>query len=172
MSVWQDHKPASGSGDYLKLKNGDKKKVRFTSEPAIVTYDGKKLRYQVVLYNKTDKLAQIYEFGPQIFGQIGELSEDWGAPTDFDMTIGRTGSTQFDTTYSVNPLPKSDDLTVEETALTDAIKFPTSKARMLAAYMEDEIMPEITETKNSQNNILEGSEPLDDDAPLPDFTGN
>jgi len=139
MSVWQDHKPVSGSGDYLKLKNGDRKKVRFTSEPAVVTYDGKKLRYQVVLYNKTDKMAQIYEFGPQVFGQIGELAEDWGVPTEFDMTIGRTGSTQFDTAYSVTPSPKSVDLTPDEVTAINTIKFPTSKSRMLADYMKDGI---------------------------------
>lgn len=172
MSIWTDHKPASGSRDYLKLKNGDKKKVRFISEPAIVTYDGKKIRYQVVLYNKTDKLAQIYEFGPQIFGQFGELTEEWGEPTKFDVTIGRTGSTQFDTNYSVTPSPKSVELTNDEVASVNAVKFPSSKSRMLADYMEDGIMPETIETSKSQNNVLEGSEPLDDNDPVPEFTGN
>ena len=170
MGVWTDHKPASGGGDYLKLKNGDRKKVRFVSEPAIVTYDGKKLRYQVLLYNKTDKLAQVYEFGPQVFGEFGELAEDWGEPTEFDVTIGRTGSTQFDTSYSVNPSPKSIDLTDEETAAVNAVKFPSSKSRMLADYMEDGIMPETIETSKNQD-ILDGSQSLDDDEPVPEFTG-
>ncbi len=103
-SIWNEHKPASGGGDYLKLTNGDKKKVRFASEPAVITYDGVKLRYQVVLYNKTDKSAQIYEFGPQIFGQIGELSEEWGEPKDFDMTISRTES--LDDSEGIDDLPE------------------------------------------------------------------
>jgi hypothetical protein len=169
MSVWNEHKPSSGSGDYLKLKNGDKKKVRFVSEPAIVTYDGKKLRYQVVLYNKTDKVAQIYEFGPQIFGQFGELTEEWGEPTDFDVTIGRTGSTQFDTNYSVTPSPKSTELTQDEINLVNAVKFPGNKAKMLADYMEDGILPETIETSKNQDSLLNGATP--DDSPLPDFQG-
>lgn len=169
MSIWNDHKPSSGGGDYLKLKNGDKKKVRFVSEPAVVTYDGKKLRYQVVLYNKTDEVAQIYEFGSQIFGQFGELTEEWGEPTDFDVTIGRTGSTQFDTNYSVNPSPKSTELTQDEVNLVNAVKFPGNKARLLADYMEDGIMPEVIETSKNQGSILDGSEQIDE--PLPSFEG-
>lgn len=169
MSIWNEHKPSSGSGDYLKLKNGDKKKVRFVSEPAIVTYDGKKLRYQVVLYNKTDKVAQIYEFGPQIFGQFGELTEEWGEPTDFDVTIGRTGSTQFDTNYSVTPSPKSTELTQDEVNLVNAVKFPGNKAKMLTDYMEDGILPETIETSKNQDNLLNGAVP--DDEPVPDFRG-
>lgn len=157
-NVWVDHKPSSGSGDYLKLANGDKKKVRFTSNPAVITYDGVKLRYQVVLYNRTDKLAQIFEFGPQVFGQIGELTEDWGEPTEFDMTIGRTGSTQFDTKYTVTPSPKSVPLTKEELDKCEAVKFPGNKSRMLAEYMQDGIMPETIETKNNDKYVASEEE--------------
>ena len=160
MSVWNDHKPAAGGGDYLKLKGGDRKKVRFVSEPAVITYDGVKLRYQVVLYNKTDKLAQVYEFGPQVFGQIAELAEDWGDPTQYDMTISRQGSTQYDTSYTVTPLPKSEVLTKDELEATTAVKFPTSKARLLSDYMEDGIMPETIETTKSQNNYVTSDEEL------------
>lgn len=151
MSIWNDHKPVSGGGDYLRLKSGDRKKVRFVSEPAVVTYDGVKLRYQVVLYNRTDKVAQVYEFGPQVFGQIGELAEEWGDPSEFDMTISRQGSTQFDTSYSVTPSPKSAELTVEETQAVNAVKFPSSKARYLSEYEQDHIMPETIETSKSNS---------------------
>lgn len=151
MSIWNDHKPNSGSGDYLKLKDGDRKKVRFCSEPAVVTYDGKKIRYQVVLYNRSDKLAQVYEFGPQVFGAIGELYEEWGEPTDFDMTISRTGSGQFDTNYSVSPSPKSVDLSDEEKEKCAGLKFPGQKSRMLTDYEQDGIMPEIIETNKNKN---------------------
>lgn len=167
MSIWNEHKPASGGGDYLKLKSGDRKKVRFGSEPAVVTYDGVKLRYQVVLYNKSDKLAQTYEFGPQVFGQIGELAEDWGEPTDFDMTISRQGSTQFDTSYTVSPLPKSEDLTKEELAKVNEVKFPGNKSRLLSEYEADHIMPETIETNKNKNTLDElVPMPSDEDAPL------
>lgn len=149
MSIWQDHKPGGASGDYLRLKDGDRKKVRFFSEPAVITYDGQKLRYQVVLYNKTDRLAQVYEFGAQVFGQIGELYDEWGEPTQFDITIGRTGSGMTDTSYSVTPSPKSEPLTAQEQEACEMIKFPSGKAKLLSAYEEDRIMPETIETKNN-----------------------
>lgn len=172
-NVWADHKPDSGSGDYLKLRDGDKKKVRFYSEPAIVTYDGVKIRYQVVLYNKTDKVAQIYEFGPQVFGQVSTLGEDWGLPDEFDMHISRQGSTQFDTSYTVSPLPKSEPLTKEELEKVAAVKFPGSKAKMLATYMEDGELPETIETKKqmsvSESASLADSEPVDVGDIPPDF---
>lgn len=160
-SVWTDHKPNQGGGDFLKLKDGQKKKVRFTSEPAIVTYDGVKMRYQVALFNLTDDVAQIYEFGAQIFGQIGDLYEDWGEPTEFTMTISRQGSTQFDTSYSVNPVPKSEPLTKEQLAKVEALKFPTSKAKLLSEYEKDHIMPETIETKNSNQQYATSKEELE-----------
>ncbi len=175
MSIWGEHKPVGSGGDYLKLKSGERKKVRFTGEPAVVTYDGVKLRYQVVLYNKSDNVAQIYEFGPQVFTLIGDLYEDWGEPTDFDMTISRQGSTQYDTSYSVNPLPKSEDLTKEQLEAVAAVKFPTSKSKLLSEYEKDHIMPETIETKNKTQyatseeelkSLEDAGQPLDlDDLP-------
>lgn len=149
MSVWTDHKPMSNSGDRLKLQNGDKKKVHFYTDPAVVTYDGVKLRYQVILFNKTDKLAQLFEFGPQIFGQVGDLYEDWGEPTEIDITIARKGSTQYDTEYVVNPVPKSEPLTKREIEACKAINFPGNKSKMLAQYELDHILPETIETKKA-----------------------
>ncbi len=161
MSIYTDHKPKGSGGDYLRLKDGDRKKIRFASEPAVVTYDGEKLRYQWVVYNKSDKLAQTYEAGAMVFGQLAELYEDWGEPTDFDCTISRTGSGQFDTSYTVTPSPKSEDLTKAEQEAVDAVKFPSSKARMLADVEADGVMPETIETKNKQNEQIE-------EVPLPD----
>jgi hypothetical protein len=177
MSVWNEHKPAAGGSAYLKLKDGDRKKVRFWSDPAIVTYDGVKLRYQVVLWNKTDNVPQTYEFGAQVFGQIGDLYEEWGEPTEFDITISRTGSGQFDTSYGVTPSPKSEPLTKEQTELCEAVKFPGSKSKMLAQFEKDGIMPETIETGNKINETtyatsdaelrsLDDVAPVDDDEPI------
>ena len=165
-SIWKTHQPSSGGGDYLRLKSGDRKKVRIVGAPAVVTYDGVKIRYQITLYNRTDKQAQIYEFGPQVFGQISELTEEWGAPDSFDMTISRQGSTQFDTSYTVTPSPKSDDLTTEELEKVKAIKFPSSKSRWLKDLEADGIMPETIQTKNQQHG------PSDDDMLNDVFPGN
>lgn len=144
MSIYEKHKPSQGKGDYLKLKDGERVKVRFASEPAGVTYDGKKLRYQWVVYNRTDKKAQVYEAGPQVFNQLAELYPDWGEPTDFDVTISRTGSGQFDTSYTVTPSPKSEPLKEDEQDAVNKVleRFPGTKARYLSKIEEDGQLPE------------------------------
>lgn len=174
MSIWNEHKPSGNGGTYLKLKDGDGVTVRFYSPPAVVTYDGQKLRYQVVLYNKIARQAQIFEFGPQIFGQLADLYENWGEPGDMDLTIKRKGSGQFDTEYSVLPLPKSVDLTKEQTDECDAIPFPGSKAKWLVEYEHDHVMPETIEgkaqpAKEPDDIVVEdiGDEPINlDDIPF------
>lgn len=144
MSIYETHKPAQGKGDYLKLKDGDRVKVRFASDPAVVTYDGERIRYQWIVFNRKDKKAQVYEAGAQVFGQLADLFPEWGEPTAFDVTISRTGSGQFDTSYTVTPSPKSDPLAKEEQALVDAAleNFPGKKSRWLADVEADGQLPE------------------------------
>lgn len=144
MSIYEQHKPNKGGGDYLKLKAGDRVKVRFASEPAGITYDGEKLRYQWVVYNHDEKKAQVYEAGAQVFGQLSELYPDWGDPQEFDVSISRTGSGQFDTTYTVTPSPKSVPLSKEQKdAVADALtRFPGSKAKWLSEIEADGTFPE------------------------------
>lgn len=144
MSVYETHNPNKGKGDYLKLKDGEKVKLRFASEPAIVTYDGRKIRYQWIVFNRNEKKAQVYEAGAQVFGQLASLFPEWGDPTTFDVTISREGSGQFDTSYTVTPSPKSTDLTEDETTLVVAVaeKFPGAKSKLLSEYEDDGILPQ------------------------------
>lgn len=144
MSIYETHKPAQGKGDYLKLKDGDRVKIRFASQPAVVTYDGEKIRYQWIVFNRNEKKAQVYEAGAQIFGQLSELYQEWGEPTEFDVTISRTGSGQFDTSYTVTPSPKSVALSSEEKVLVDKVaeNFPGSKSRWLSEVEVDGVLPE------------------------------
>jgi hypothetical protein len=144
MSIYETHKPSQGKGDYLKLKDGDRVKVRFVSEPAAVTYDGEKIRYQWLVYNHNEKKAQTYEAGPQVFGQLADLYPEWGEPTKFDVTISRTGSGQFDTSYTVTPSPKSAPLTKDQAESVDAARenFPGSKAKWLSEIELDGVLPE------------------------------
>lgn len=170
-SIWNDHKPAGAGGTYLKLKDGDGVTVRFYSPPAVVTYDGEKLRYQVVLYNKIAGQAQIFEFGPQIFGQLADLYENWGEPGENDLTIKRKGSGQFDTEYSVLPLPKSVDLTKDQTEACDALgkDFPAKKSKWLVDYEKDHVMPETIKAKSAFEKLTEGSQEEPDPEMPPDF---
>lgn len=144
MSIYETHRPAQGKGDYLKLKDGDRVKVRFASDPAVVTYDGERLRYQWVVFNRTLAKAQVYEAGASVFGQLAELYAEWGEPTEFDVTISRTGSGQFDTSYTVTPSPKSVPLTEEEQAAVETAlaNFPGKKSRWLSDVEADGKLPE------------------------------
>lgn len=164
MSIYESHKPNQGSGKYLKLKDGDRVKVRFASEPAGVTYDGEKIRYQWVVYNHNDKKAQVYEAGPQVFGQLAELYPDWGDPTEFDVTISRTGSGQFDTSYTVTPAPKSAplDKAQEATVKAELENFPGNKGMWLSDIESQGILPDRIETKNKQIDDTFSSEDVPD----------
>lgn len=166
MSIYETHRPAGGNGDYLRLKDGDKVKIRFASPPAAVTYDGVKIRYQWIVYNRNDEKAQIYEAGAQVFGQLASLYPEWGEPTEFDVTISRTGSGQFDTSYTVTPSPKSVDLTAEEKATVDELSktFPGKYARWLSDIEQDAQLPERIPVKGKSEDIQQA----DDDIP-PEF---
>ncbi len=157
MSIYETHKPAQGKGDYLKLKSGDKVKIRFASEPAVVTYDGRKIRYQWIVFNRNENKAQVYEAGAQVFGQLADLYPEWGEPTGFDVTISREGSTQFDTSYSVTPSPKSVDLTKEEQELVAKVAetFPGSKSRWLSEVEADGVLPEAIKPSNEEDRLTD-----------------
>lgn len=151
MSVYQDHKPESGDSLYLKLKDGDKVKLRIASDPAVTTFDGEKLRYNWVVWNRDLKKAQVYSAGVSVFKQLAELYDEWGEPTEFDITIKRTGSGQYDTEYNVNPVPKSETLDSKERSAVKAVDLIDScKGRWLSEYMEDGVMPQTLEKNDSK----------------------
>lgn len=163
MSIYETHNPNKGKGDYLKLKDGDRVKVRFVSAPAAITYDGEKIRYQWVVYNHNDNKAQVYEAGAQVFGQLADLYPEWGEPTEFDVTISRTGSGQFDTSYTVTPSPKSLPLTEKQQGVVLAAleNFPGPKARLLEDVERDGIMPEPIKAKGAQEQLEDPFEGMD-----------
>ncbi len=142
-SIYTKHSPA-GDNLYLKLKDGDKVKLRVYSEPAVVLFKPKdKLRYALVVWNHDKKLAQVFNFGVSIFNQIADLVEEWGIPQDFDITIKREGSGMTDTSYTVNPVRESTAMTKEQEAEADKVDLiQATKGKWLADYVEDGILPE------------------------------
>lgn len=174
MSIYQQHNPSAGQGDYLKLKDGDKVKMRIASEPAISVYEaGQRPRYSWVIYNRDADKVQVYTAGVSVFKQIAALTEDWGEPTSFDIRVARSGSTINDTEYIVTPVKESKNLTdaqldkVNEVDLVKAIK-----GKWLEEYEKDGILPPAT--KDSVAPVNDAPAPTDDDAPIsiddiPDF---
>lgn len=143
MSIYQKHQPSSGGGDFLKLRDGDKVKMRIATEPAISIYKlGDKPRYAWVVWNRDANKAQVYSAGVSVFKQIAALVEDWGEPTDFDIRVSRSGSTINDTEYIVTPVKESKKLTPEELDKVNSIDLPkVIKGKMLSDYEVDGILP-------------------------------
>ena len=144
MSVYSEHQPGGGNDLYLKLKDGDKVKLRIASEPVITIYKkGDKPRYAWVVWNRDINKAQVYPSGVSVYSQIADLEEEWGSPDSFDITIKRTGAGMQDTEYSVVPVKNSDDLTKEEQAEVDKVDLvQATKGKWLAEYIEDRVLPE------------------------------
>src|SRR5665213_4401394 len=104
-NVYAKHQPQGGNDLYLRLKDGDKVKMRLASEPVITVYrEGDKPRYAWIVWNREENKPQVFSSGVSIYGQIANLIEDWGSPSDFDITIKRTGSGMQDTEYAVVPV--------------------------------------------------------------------
>lgn len=151
-SIYKTYKPHEGGGLFLKINDGDSVKLRIFSEPAIytATYEDKDpvTRYAWIIWNRDEGKAQILAGGKSIFNQIADLVDDWGEPTEFDVNIKRTG-TMLETRYSVNPLPKSDNLTEKE--MDECAKIELLKA--VKGYWLSEFETQSTEDEISKEDL-------------------
>lgn len=143
MSIYSEHKPEGSDGLYLKLKDGDKPKLRIASEPVISVYrKGDRPRYSWIVWNRGNDKAQVYTSGVSVYRQIADLTEEWGDPQEFDITIKRTGSGMNDTEYSVVPVKTSDSLTKEQEKETSNIDLPKAAGgKWLKDYVSDGELP-------------------------------
>lgn len=167
MSIYDKHRPQGGNDLYLKLKDGDKVKMRLASEPAISVYrEGDKPRYAWTVWNREDNKPQVYSSGVSVYGQIADLADEWGDPLEFDIVIKRTGSGMNDTEYSVVPVKTSDDLTKEQLEEVNKINLVQAvKGKLLADYVEDRILPDpVSDLPARELEPL----PSDEDAPTDD----
>jgi hypothetical protein len=145
MSIYNTYKPTSGGDLYLKLKDGDSVKLRIASEPVIFTndFDGKITeRFAWVVYNRNDKKAQVYAAGKSVYGQLADLVEEWGEPTEYDITIKRSGE-GLETKYGVVPSPTSLDLTGDEKKAVDEVDLlKATGGRWLQDFAKDGKLPD------------------------------
>jgi hypothetical protein len=121
--IYNENEP-SGSGLFLKLKDGDNFRVRVLGLPAVYdsTFVNKDTQEKTVstkyawpVYNFDTEKVQILQGGATIYNALNALiqNEDWGDPVEYDIKVGRTGSGLNDTKYSVTPSPKSKKLPEE-----------------------------------------------------------
>lgn len=168
-SIYTKHVPG-GDDLYLKIKDGDKVKLRLFSEPAIVLFkEGQKPRYAWVVWSHDKNKAQVYGAGISVFSQIAGLVEDWGEPTEFDISITRKGSGQFDTEYFVNPVKNSISLTEAQQAEANKVDLlNATKGKWLAEYEKDGQLPEPVTTGVADEPATDEVAPMptDEDAPI------
>lgn len=139
----------SGGGLFLKLAKGDSIKLRIlTTDPLVSTDNYGNTRFNFVVWNWDESKAQILSKGASIARPIQKLhlDEDYGADIqkiDVKLTATSTGVEDKDVEYTVNPLPKANELTPEilaEVKKIDLEKAITNGTRM-SKLLEGEELP-------------------------------
>jgi hypothetical protein len=129
MSIYEMDAPqATGSGKYLKFRDGDKHRVRMFGDPISyeATFEGQDPRVQIAslcLWKNPDTLeseVKVFQFGWTIQKALKALAKDsdWGDPTEFDIEIHATGE-KLERKYNVVPKPKKDLTREEKKAIFD-----------------------------------------------------
>lgn len=171
------HTPATGSGLFFALKDGETKRVRFQSDPYVYEdhftmpdgTDRVSTRYAWIIWNHDEKKAQILKQSGTFYSSVATLASnpDFGDPVEYDVHIARTG-TGTDTKYTVNGARKNielDEAATEAVAALDIFKDAKESVIMpfrdylkagskFIQYEADGVTPIITE-------LPEGENPLD-----------
>jgi len=158
-NVYKNNKPVTSDGLFLKIQPDAKVRMRILGIPAVFEsrFEDQKTgkttvstKYAWPVYNHDEGKVQVFQGGPQIYNGLLALieDEDWGDPSKYDVTVGRTGS-GTDTKYSVVGSPKSKDVP-EDVEAPDVVaiqsKSPNnSKVRLLGqdAPVEDVVLDDI-----------------------------
>ena len=109
-------KEATGGDLFTTVKSDQPQKLRvLTLDPIVHVDKFANTRYAFVVYNYTVGKAQILDKGASIAKQISDLhlDDDYGDINKIDIKITATGE-GMETRYSVNVLPKTESLTVDQ----------------------------------------------------------
>lgn len=109
-------KEATGGDLFTTIKSDQPQKLRvLTLDPIVHVDKFANTRYAFVVYNYTVGKAQILDKGASIAKQISDLhlDDDYGDINKIDIKITATGE-GMETRYSVNVLPKTEVLSVDQ----------------------------------------------------------
>ena len=125
--------PSSGSGQYLKLEDGQSVKLRFVGYPVVFTKlfpgnESASTRYAWTVFCYDEDKAAVFEQGVTFFRKLANLAKDeeWGDPSTYDIKVRREG-TGTETEYHLNPSPAKSKLTAEQLE-------KVSKINLLSVY--------------------------------------
>jgi hypothetical protein len=132
-----DAEAGSGGGLWLRLKKrGEKVRLRLVSTPCRFvdtledekTGESKQIRkvawlaiHKEIINGQPSRRVVVFSNGPMVYGILKDLQEDenWGDPTQYDITVERTE--ESGKYYVVTPLPKPiGPISEEERALVAA----------------------------------------------------
>jgi hypothetical protein len=173
-------------GLFLSFANGDEIKVRvLTTDPVVSTqeFEGDNgavslsTKFAFIVYNWTDKKAQIMNVGTTIAKEIQRIHQDkdFGANIrNVDIKISARGE-KLQRTYSVNVLPKAEELTNEQIKEAQEIDLEKIvKGSRMSLYNPDNYKSQNTgyesakaiaeKMKNPEDDVV--IDPDDDDAPI------
>ena len=159
---------ATGSGDFLKLQDGDNKARIVSTEPIqvfTIWEDGKprhfsseasmsagmasagasatkKTTYAVYVIDRKDGSCKIAQFGSKIASDLQELEDDseygFDGAYPYDINIKKAG-TGLETKYTVTPARSNSTLTVEEQAMVAALA--PLKEKLADTFEDKEALP-------------------------------
>src|SRR5687768_13396516 len=104
MSIYQQHQPkAEGGNLFLKLEDGETRRLRIASEPVIFEseyLDKLSTRYAWLVWDTEKGTPHVFQQSATFYRSIANLAsdEDYGDPQNYDIKVTRQG-TGTDTTY-------------------------------------------------------------------------
>ena len=114
---------------YLRLKVGETARIRIASDPFFfedtfkVKGEEKTVKrvawivlHKMMVEGKPTSVPTTFKTGPAVFGFIKDLvkNEDWGDPTNYDITITCNGGDVPNKYYTVAPCPNCKPITTEQ----------------------------------------------------------
>lgn len=109
-------KNEGGSDLFVTIKEGNPQKLRvLTLDPIVHVDKFANTRYAFVVWNYTQNKAQILDKGASISRGLSDLhlDDDYDPLNKIDVKISATGE-GMETRYSINVLPKTETLTVDQ----------------------------------------------------------
>lgn len=157
-----------GGGDlFVAIKDGAPQKLRvLTLDPVVHIDKFGNTRYAFVVYNYTEGKAMILDKGTSIAKQLSTLhtDEDYDDLNKIDVKISATGE-GMETRYSVNVLPKTETLTVDQIKECSGLKLEEviKNGVRMSDVNEGTPIPEQEQTevkKDKVDEVFDGDEPI------------
>ncbi len=161
-----EFKQGGGGELFVKIKEGSPQKLRvLTLDPLVHVDKFANTRFAFVVFNYTQGKAMVLDKGGSIANTLKQLheDEDYEALNKIDVKISATGE-GMETRYSINVLPKTETLTVDQIKECANIKLDEviKNGTRMSAINDGEPMPTAEEPITGEDEVHE----VDDKEPI------